>query len=363
MRKILFITIQMGGGGSERFISYLMNYLSSTKQYDITLLLLKKAENEYLSDLDKGIKIINIASTVRVRYNIFEILKQIKLVSPDICFLSLDKLNICLSPFICLFSKNIRFVVRETNILSKLDFPNHFFYRLLYRLFYSKYKLIIAQSEDMRKDLIENFYVKEQNIIKINNPVDVEKIENKILESSEKTILDPLNNNFIMVGRLTYQKGYDILLKRMSENKDINYQLFILGKGELENEIISLIEKFDLTDRVHLLGHQKNPYIYMKASNALILSSRFEGFPNVLLEANALGLPVLVNDCLGGINEIVVNGENGFVTAFENTQLFREVFEKFISYKFDKQLIRQNAIKRFSIEKILAKYKKELDRL
>jgi glycosyltransferase involved in cell wall biosynthesis len=114
---------------------------------------------------------------------------------------------------------------------------------------------------------------------------------------------------------------------------------------------------------VKLLGFQANPYSVMAQSDGFILSSRHEGFPNVLLEANALGIPVFSNRCPGGINEIVVDGVNGLTCDMQNQDDFNKTFVEFMTMSFDSHKIVKSVETRYSFEVILPQYDNVFKRL
>lgn len=360
MKKLLFVSTTLGNGGAERIISYLLNEFAKDQDKQVVLLLLKKEGNTYLSTVSPNVKVVNLNIKNRIRYSVFTIIKEIISIRPNICYIGLDKLNIMLAffiPFMKLWK--IRFIVRETNVLSQqYNFRNPLI-KLSYKIFYNTYNSVIAQSIDMRDDLVNIWGIKKQKINLINNPINIEAVITKSLATStcelpkEEGII-----NFVAVGRLEHQKGYDILLQRMAELGDkLPFNLYILGEGSLLNEITRTIKQLKLEGSVKLLGFQSNPYSILKQADGIILSSRHEGFPNVLLEANALGIPIFSNQCPGGINEIVVEGENGISCDFQSKTSFQEGLEKFISTQFDAEKIKQMTLARYDISVILPKYR------
>lgn len=359
MKKILFISTTLGVGGAERILSYLLNYFVEDKDKKIILLLLKKEGNSFLNYLSPQIEVINLDIKCRVRYAIIPILKKIITIKPDLCFIGLEKLNIMLSfflPFLKLWK--IKFVVRETIVLSQQYNSKNPFIKLSYKLFYNLYDSIISQSKDMNDDLIKVWGIKKKKMNLINNPID---IENVIKNSNEPTrfYLDKSDNkiNLAAIGRLEYQKGYDILIKRMYELKpNLPFNLYILGEGKLRSSIEEEIKKFELEANIKLLGYQNNPYSILKQMDGIILSSRYEGFPNVLLEANALGKPIFTNKCPGGINEIIIEGINGISCNFNSSKDFKFYLDKFINTKFDSNKIIELTKQRYSRSIILPQY-------
>lgn len=359
MDKLLFISTNLGGGGAQRIISYLVNEFSSDKDYEVVLMLLKKDGNSYLNTISSNVKIINLNLKKRVRYSVFTIIRNILKIRPSICFIGLEGLNLLLSPFLFFMKRTgIKFIARESNVLSaKSDTNKSWYIKLIYRLFYNQYDRVIAQSVDMRNDLIKNWNIKEDIITLINNPISVPNIQQESLKEGLVKSFNKKEFNFLAVGRLSYQKGYDILLQRMYEmlpNKP--FHLYILGQGDLEAEIKFKIKEFKLEDNVTLLGYQTNPYMYMRDCDGLILSSRHEGFPNVLLEANALGIPIFSNKCLGGINEIIIEGMNGISCDFTDKKEFQDALNTFMRSKFDKERIVNLTHSRYNFDTIMREY-------
>ena len=359
MINILFVTTSLGGGGAERIMSYLLNYFSKQDCFHVSLLLLKDVKNDYLKDLSSEVSIHRLhLNDKKIRYRCLRILREIARLNPDICFTGLSGLNIMLAPFIKYFVPKTKFIVRETLVLSA-RYKGSRLMPIIYKLFYNNYDFIIAQSDDMYYDLIKKWGISPLKCIKINNPVDVESITKEAVAPimEQPVSFRGTENKFIAVGRLTYQKGYDILLKRLSENTDINFSLLIFGEGELKLQLQKMIDDLYLSEKVKLMGFTSHIAAYMQQADGIIMSSRFEGFPNTLLEANALGKPVLVNNCPGGINEIVVTGQNGYITEMSDLQMFRSDFIKFINSDFSSLLIKELTVKRYSSEVILEKYK------
>lgn len=356
MKKILFISPTLGNGGAERVMTYLLNYFASIEQFEVFLLLVRNKGNDYLPSLINKVKVVRLGmDDRRIRFCIFPLLKSIREINPNICFVGHVQLNILIAPFIKFLPHKIKFVSRETSVLS-VRYGRQSCKRFFYWLFYRNYDKVIAQSDDMREDLIAKWFVSTDKCVKINNPIDIGYVVMNSQKEVPVSFWSRDTFNLLAIGRLDHQKGYDILLSRLAEQEEMNFRLVILGKGSLHEHLQQQIQHLGLSKKVLLGGYSYIPFAYLKQADALILSSRFEGFPNVLLEANALGKPVLANNCMGGINEIIIPGVNGYVTDFLSSKNFTSAFQKLRAEKFDEGTIIKKTKERYSIDYIMPQY-------
>lgn len=358
MKRIYVVMPSMGGGGAEKMISYVCNKLVEDKDKEVILILFEKS-GKNLEKLNVDLKIIDLKLKVGI-LGVLKLIKILKKEMPDIVLLGLGPLNAVFSPFIPFF-RRIKFIARETNIpsvINELQGKKKRIYKLidlLYKTTYNLFDVIIAQSQDMRRDLEENYHISPSKIIVINNLIDTEMISKKQLCDLDKIDYLYRENKIygLAIGRLSQQKGYDLLLKQL-KNIDKSVVIYILGNGELRDQLIDTIKKYKLEKNIKILPFDENPYKYLEMSDFYILSSRVEGFPNALIEALGCGVPAIVNSCKGGINEIIIKGVNGKILDFNNEiDLFEEISE---IIKYDRQCIKKDAFSRFNKEIILEKY-------
>ncbi|SUP53601.1 Mannosylfructose-phosphate synthase [Weeksella virosa] len=354
MKTVFFILPNLHQGGAEKIVTTICNELDR-KQFRSVLLLFQK-EGPFLKDLKSDVEIIEL-KTKRIRFAIFPILQEIYKRKPSIVFSGWGEISAFLSYFIPLFPK-VKFVSRETNVVSKHVVRKEilFFYK-----FYHRFDAIIAQSEDMRQDLIENFHLAKEKIVKIHNPVDFELLDQKQNQPIELPFSSD-HKNVIAIGNLTARKGFDLLLNVFAELKNTPIHLYVLGDGVDKEKLEHQRQALGL-ENVHFLGHVENPYPYLAAADLFILSSRYEGFPNVLLEAGACGTYALCNDCLGGINEIIQPKRNGEILAIENTKAFAERIVHILEDKHDASSIRDSIKSRFDKKFIIHQYEEILNKL
>lgn len=144
------------------------------------------------------------------------------------------------------------------------------------------------------------------NIMAIANPVPFKVSEHQP---------DPANKTFLAVGRLTYQKGFDLLLKAWKPVVELypDWALQIVGSGEDHQVLTKLVTDLELSRSVQLVPATPDVQAYYKNAAYYVMSSRFEGLPMVLLEALSFGLPIVSFDCDTGPSDIVIPGENGWL--------------------------------------------------
>ncbi|HIP94136.1 MAG TPA: glycosyltransferase [Leucothrix sp.] len=209
---------------------------------------------------------------------------------------------------------------------------------ILVRLTYARAKNIVAVSDDVSGILRSDYGLK--NVSRIYNPVD----SKEILEQADK----PYQHSkpyIVALGRYHEMKRYDLLIDAYAQSKlQTECDLIIVGDGELRDELEAQIKRLDLQDKVHLAGTQSNPFPYLAGAKFLVLSSRTEAFPMVLIEALALECPIVATDCPTGPREIVREGENGLLVENENAQALSQGMDKLY---FDEKLLehfKKNAI-------------------
>lgn len=314
MKKIYFIIGTLSNGGAERVVSNLSLRLKDNIEREI-ILFGHDARIDYpykgkLSYLDQY-KEKNMVQKVCILIKRIIFLRKIKKRNPDAIFVSFleypNLLNI-------LSGYNYNTIVSVRNFMSvkhKNGLKSYFWNQTIKRL-YNYSKKVVAVSEQIKYDLIENYQLNKEKIEVIYNSYDINRIQKlagEELTDEEKLIFE--NPTIITVGRLVYQKGQHHLIKAFSyvKEKIPNSQLIILGDGDLKEDLITLSDKLNIANNVHFLGFQKNPFKYIARSKVFVLTSYYEGFPNALAEAMACKVPVISTDCPSGPREILAPGK------------------------------------------------------
>ncbi|WP_276348730.1 glycosyltransferase [Daejeonella sp. JGW-45] len=203
------------------------------------------------------------------------------------------------------FLKTETHLAREsTLIFSRFKGRRLKAFRFFYNLGYKFIPNIICQTDLMRTELIRNlpWLQNTSRVIVLPNPINRKDIENKLLEAFDQ----PSFEYIVAAGSLTTVKGFDILIEAFSLTSASfpGLKLLILGEGPQRVSLENLIAKYNLSDRVSLIGWTQNVYPYFKYARTCVVSSRIEGFPNVLLQAMACSNTVVSTLCAGGIEAI-----------------------------------------------------------
>jgi len=391
MKKMLYYTSGIGLGGVERALLNILNLLDK-KKLDIKVGFQHANENNFESEIPKKIdfeymlpqnqidKILNVQENKKNNllykiYYSFLLKKERKIIKKNylkysedrdiiIDFKSSDYARLTLlderKKKICWYHTSIK----NSNAYKRN--PK----RLRKNL--NRYNKIIVTCDDMKKEMIEMFPELEEKIIKIYNPFDFEKIifkskELETLDKDEKLAIE--EKYIIMVSRIeTKIKDYNTLLDAyqvfLKENPTV--KLYLLGDGPNRKEIEDMISERKLEKNVIILGQKNNPYVWIKNSECLIHSSKYEGFGMVLVEAMILGIPVISTNCPVGPREILEDGKNGVLVEVGNSkEMALKLNELIGDVKLREKYINNatKSIERFSSKKIKTQIEKLLEEI
>ncbi len=360
-KKILFVICSLVEGGAERVITNIITHLDKEK-YEISLALFEK-KGPYFSQIPDYVKVYDLRK--KSRYSFFKIIfnlsKLFRRVRPNtvVNFLCYTNIVAIMAKFISGCRFNLLISIRNYLSLAGLDARLRRVRCFLYKSLFNYADYIIAPSEAIKTDLEKTFNIIQRKIKIIYNPIDLNKIMR--LKGEEVKDLRIKEESFLLtIGRLTKQKGYPYLLRAYSKiYKEIDEKLLILGTGEDEEKLRSLVNELRIQERVLFLGFQKNPYKFMNIASIFVLSSLWEGFPNVLLEAMACGIPVISTDCYSGPREIITNGKNGILVPPADERRLAEAMLTLLRDKNLRKKLSEEGRKRaedFRIEKILPQY-------
>lgn len=203
---------------------------------------------------------------------------------------------------------NIQVISRSNT--APAGWNKNFVKQKIFNFFFKRTELIIVNSYEFKKQMDKIYSIKSKVIL---NPFDFTYIKKKSVEKINYNFYKKNHLKLINVGRLVDQKDQLTILKAvhyaLKKNKKV--QLLIIGKGEKKRELEEYIKKNNLSKNIKLIGYKKNPFKYIRAADIFVLSSRFEGLPNVLIESIFLKRGIISSNCPTGPNEILKNGKYG----------------------------------------------------
>lgn len=355
-------------GGMERILTEKINYLIETGCYSITIMTTEQMDRPFYFRLNKDVKIINLDlgfdnffsdHLFAKYYKTKKLLKKYKILLED--FIKTENIDICISlggkelEFLSDIDSNCKKIVeihfaksiRKQFITARHD---NFFWRFLgdfrTRILVNQTKkldriVVLTKADELEWKTTNN------NVIQIYNfspivPVNKPKLVNK---------------KIVAVGKLDPQKGFDLLIESCSyiSNWD-GWTLSIYGQGSEHKNLNNQIKKYNLDDKVFLEGISKNVYDVYSTASIYVLSSRYEGFPMVLLEAISFGLPLVAFDCITGPNEIIKNNDCGILVENGNVKSLAESIKWMMENREERERMSEKSFEKsnfFSKEQIM----------
>lgn len=328
--KKILVFAQSDVGGAERMSVTITKSLDRDK-FKVEYYLVGDFEDEraplkqFIPD-DLSVHCIGSCSSILLILKFFFILAKEK---PDVVFASVLNINNKLLVLRKLF-RHVKFVIRCDNYLYTYNDKQR---RIILKT-YPNADIIIAQTEEMKQELIDEMHISEDKVVVLQNPVDTETI-NKKIQTGKIPYSDDGKVRYVASGRFAYQKGFDLLVEAFAivKKQQPEAELYIVGRNDggfedYYNEVKQLIEKHGLQDSVKCVGFQNNPYVYIKYADCFVLSSRWEGLPNVMIESLYLGTPVAAFKCIPVIESIVTDGADGYLAEKENVESLAKAMMK-----------------------------------
>lgn len=272
--------------------------------------------------------------------------QEIRVSRPDAVISFMDRVNVL--TLLASYGLDVPVVVSE-----RTDATQHRIGRLwagLRRLLYPRAHAVVVQSDNMRR--WAEAFVRKEKVYVLPNP-----IASPVFTSREAPLLEPYPR-MVAMGRLGPEKGFDLLIRAFArcaaEHRE--WVLVILGEGDERERLSGLAGDLGITDRVLLPGRVQEPAAILRFADLFVLSSRYEGFPNVLLEAMACGLPVVGFDCPSGPREIIRDGVDGVLVPPEDVAALAMAMDRLMSDEAERKRMASRAVEvteRFGMEKVM----------
>lgn len=347
--KICLVSECLSTGGAERVAALLSQFFVSKGIETHHVIVLDSVVYEYAGELLNLGKLKNESNSVANKWNRFFVFKKyIQQHNFDYIIDFRVKNNFYQEWVISKFVYNVPKIYAVRSYFLKYYFPKK---KWLAQMIHKDAFGIVTNTEMIKKNVQEVYNLKK--VTTIYNPIAVDFVD---LQSQEKTDID--FEYIICAGRMKDNvKQFDKLIEAYSNSvlPSNNIKLIVLGDGKQRNALENLAAALKLDTMVLFYGHVKNPFKYYKNAKFFVLSSRFEGMPNVILESLACGTPVISFDCLSGPGEMINHQENGILVENQNVAKLTEAMDLFVKnerlYAYCKGNA-QKSIQKFSLENI-----------
>jgi len=301
--RIAFVINSVGRGGAEPSMFRIIEHLVARRYpAEFHLILLDRLEEA--RPTPEGISKHVLNSRGSLSRSLRELSHIIKEIRPQLVVSFLVRANICNAILSRLHSYSA-IICERMHLTSHLEI-NHRGFRLflsnfVVRVSYPLANLVIGVSNGVTVDLIDKFGVKPKSALTLFNFYDLDQIRMASLEEPEIFLPEDF---IVSVGRLVRNKNFSQLITALADSS-CKEHLIILGEGEERAALQELIEALNLADRVTMVGHVKNPAAIVRRAKYFISSSLNEGFPNAMVEAMTLGVPIVASNCPSGPAEIL----------------------------------------------------------
>jgi N-acetylgalactosamine-N,N'-diacetylbacillosaminyl-diphospho-undecaprenol 4-alpha-N-acetylgalactosaminyltransferase len=279
--------------------TFLASSASERDEFDVSLVLLDIEESPY--EVADWVDLHQLDSRQSLLRSVVSLLSLFRRLQPDVSVSFLTRANIAnvLASFFwgnpCIISERVNTSSHFTRDLAGKCA------KLLIRAIYPRATRVVAVSPGVAQDLQSAFSVPEEKIVIIANPIDVPSIQTQSREEAGVDLDEPY---VIAMGRLVKNKNFALLIDAFAQS-GLRGKLVILGDGPEREALIRKAIDLGLGDRVLMPGFAKNPFTLLRRADVFVLPSSAEGFPNSLLEAMAVGVPVISTNCASGPSEIL----------------------------------------------------------
>lgn len=347
-------------GGAERNAIILANYLAQ-QGYQMQFWV-RRAEGALAPEIDPRIAVRTIATHARLR-SIGDYVRLLREERPDALLITAAMLD----GFVPILAKLVarvptRLAVHNNSYWTRALQQEARFSRnrllAIYgsRLLYPRADAILSVSRGVAIDVARVLKIPVERIHVVYNPT----ITPELLQKAREPVEHPwfaANQppTILAVGRLEYPKGFDVLIRAFAiVRQQLEARLVILGKGSQRSQLLELAKQLGVHEHIDLPGFDPNPFRYMSRAGVFVLSSRFEGLPNVLIQALACGCPVVSTNCPSGPDEILDGGKYGELVPVENAEALAQAIVRALTG--GRRPVPPEWLDQFRLEPVAARY-------
>lgn len=348
--RIAFIMAELGTGGIARVRVNLTRELVE-RGIDVDLVM-GRARGPFLAQLDARVR-VHVLGSSHALLGLPRLAAYLWRRSPDVVVCEKLRVNLAAHRACALVRQSAPIFAEIHGVLShKLEGEN-----LRDRKKHSKYRDIakayprnagfLPVSTGIADDLVAGFGVPREKVHVVHNPVVTDRMMAMALETVDHPwLVDKELPVVVGVGRLEQQKDFATLIQAFARLQgQTPCRLLILGEGSERAQLQAMIDAQGLTSCVDLHGFVGNPYAYVARSDVFVLSSKWEGFGNVIVEAMAMGVPVVSTDCPAGPHEILDGGRHGCLVPIGDVEAMAEAIDATLRSEPDRSALIAEAMK------------------
>lgn len=340
---ITFLISSLSGGGAEGVAVNLANSLADLG-WEVNLIVLHLKNAIYKTRLSPEVNLISLEVN-NIRYSLVPLGRFFINNKVDQIVVFNKELSAVAVLIRFLLKKQFKIISRNINTISELKKqPTSILRRMLMRpiadFLFKKVDHVVNQCKGMESDFLKNYPNLKNKTSVIYNPVAdyIERVSKNIDNNT------PRGNYLLCVGRLEKQKAFHYAINAFSTiHKEFpELVLKIVGQGSLKESLVEYAYQLGVGQAVEFEGFHENLIPYYKGARATLLTSLYEGFPNVLVESLRMGTPVVAFDCPSGPNELIINGKNGFLVDYLNVEDLSKGIRKVLKSDFRRTEIRDS---------------------
>jgi len=340
-------------GGSEKITALISNYLNLNGG-DVSIVALYEQAEYPQQIINKQIPVTYLCKNNSLFLAFIRLWLWYFNKKPEVVFASNHFIAGLLVIYRFISNKKCKIIFRNINNLSYLMKDKGVFKISILKRLLCQTDCVIAQCNGMKVDLVSNWGFKSNNIVVIKNPV-------FITEEVDINRAEVATNKLLFVGRLADQKGLYYLFKALEilHSKNIDFSIDLIGEGVLKQPLQQFALNSGFANKVNFWGYKNETKSFYENSKVTILSSIYEGFPNVILESLANGVPVVSFKTPFGPEELIVDGVNGYLANYLDVNDLAKMIEKCLLTNWKREKVIQT-VADYAADKVLCKYRELL---